>query len=47
MTQQDRQIVELKDRVKRLTKQCGELQAENKELRMINGKAFAVLREGL
>lgn len=46
-TKSDRKIAELDDRVKRLVQQLARLQVENKELRIVNNKAFEVLRGGL
>lgn len=47
MTKDQRRIVELKDRVKRLERKCLELQHQNAEYRHAHNKAFSVLREVL
>lgn len=41
----ERELAEAKDRVARLTKQCGELQAENRELKRALDKIFCIARE--
>ena len=46
-TKSERKIAELDDRVKRLVQQLARLQVENKELSIVNNKAFEVLRSGL
>jgi len=45
MTQTERKLAEALDRIKRLERQCLELQHENAELRHAHKKAFAILRE--
>ena len=40
MTSTERKLAAAEDRVRRLTKQCADLQCEVKELRMINNRAF-------
>ena len=47
MTITERKLAQAEDRVMRLTKQCAELQRENKELRLVNSEAFEILRGGL
>ena len=47
MTQTNRLLAEKDDRIRRLTRQCAELQVEVKELRLVNNRAFEVLRGGL
>lgn len=43
MTKDQRRIAELEDRVKRLERQCLELQHQNAEYRRANDKAFRIL----
>lgn len=45
MTKDQRRIAELQDRVKRLERQCLELQHQNAEYRHAHNKCFGILRE--
>jgi len=45
MTKTERQLAEAQDRIKRLERQCLELQHENAEIRHSHKQAFAILRE--
>jgi len=47
LTQNERLLAEKNDRISRLTRQCAELQVEVKELRLVNNRAFEVLRGGV
>ena len=47
LTQTERLLAEKDDRIRRLTRQCAELQVEVKELRLVNNRVFEVLRGGL
>lgn len=45
MTKPERQLAEALDRIKRLERQCLELQHVNSELRHAHRQAFAILRD--
>ena len=45
MTKDERKLAEALDRIKRLERQCLELQHENSELKHAHKQAFAILRD--